>query len=125
MPQKPAPKTGFPRICSAFCYSVAGLRYGFTNATAFRQEVLLFVVLAIPLWLLSWPGQIKALLLIANTIVLIAELLNSALESVVDLASPDYHLLAKHAKDLGSAAVLLALLLAAGLWGWAIFANLP
>lgn len=62
----------------------------------------------------------KCILLLANTIVIIVELINSAIESIVDMASPDYHVLAKHAKDLGSAAVLVSLIFAIILWGIAV-----
>ncbi|MBT9439302.1 MAG: hypothetical protein GAS50_08925 [Desulfobacterales bacterium] len=74
----------------------------------------------IPLWKplsLVWKG----LLFLATTVVLVVELLNSAIESVVDIASPEYHVLAKRAKDLGSAAVLLSIVLAVVLWSVAIF----
>ena len=121
MSQKPTPKTGLARIWPAFLYSLAGVGYALRHAPAFQQEVLAFIVLAVALCFLPLPGVVKALLLFANAMVLVAELLNSAIECVVDLASPGYHLLAKHAKDLGSGAVLLSLLLAAGLWGWALF----
>ncbi|MDL1984034.1 MAG: diacylglycerol kinase [Deltaproteobacteria bacterium] len=63
----------------------------------------------------------KGLLFLATTVVLVVELLNSAIESVVDIASPEYHVLAKRAKDLGSAAVLLSIVLAVVLWIVAIF----
>jgi diacylglycerol kinase (ATP) len=63
----------------------------------------------------------KGLLFLATTVVLVVELLNSAIESVVDIASPEYHVLAKRAKDLGSAAVLLSIVLAVVLWSVAIF----
>jgi len=63
----------------------------------------------------------KELLFLATTVVLVVELLNSAIESVVDIASPEYHVLAKRAKDLGSAAVLLSIVLAVVLWSVAIF----
>jgi diacylglycerol kinase (ATP) len=63
----------------------------------------------------------KGLLFLATTVVLVVELLNSAIESVVDIASPEYHVLAKRAKDLGSAAVLLSIVLAVVLWSVPIF----
>ena len=63
----------------------------------------------------------KGLLFLATTVVLVVELLNSAIESVVDIASPEYHVLAKRAKDLGSVAVLLSIVLAVVLWIVAIF----
>jgi len=116
MNTKPHPKTGLSRIKHAFFYSYDGLKYATKHVTAFRQEVSLYIISAIVLYFLPLPLMHKGILLFANTTVLIAELFNSAIEAVVDLASPDYHILAKRAKDLGSAAVLIALLLTAGLW---------
>ncbi|MGW8194218.1 MAG: diacylglycerol kinase, partial [Desulforhopalus sp.] len=98
-------KTGLARIVAAFFYSLHGLRYAISSEAAFRQEVLIFLVLLIALLFLPVSTFLKLLLLLANTVVLVAELINSAVEAIVDLVSPDYHLLAKHAKDLGSAAV--------------------
>jgi len=121
---KPSPRTGLSRIRHAFFYSCDGLKFAIRNVTAFQQEVLLYIISAIALYFLPLPLMHKGILFFANTTVLIAELLNSAIEAVVDLVSPDYHILAKRAKDLGSAAVLTALLLAAGLWLaalWTIF----
>ena len=91
---------------------------------AFRQEcwaaaVALLILALLPLSL-AWKG----LLLLAGACVLIVELLNSSIEAVVDMASPEYHALAKRAKDFGSAAVLLAILVNAVLWGcglWTAF----
>ena len=77
---------------------------------------VLVVLLFLPLSLF-WKG----LLFFATTSILVVELLNSAIESVVDIASPEYHELAKRAKDLGSAAVLVSIVLAVVLWGIAIF----
>ena len=121
MKTKPDPKTGLSRIKYAFFYSCDGLRFAIKNVTAFRQEVFLYFISAIVLYFLPLPIMHKGILLMSNTAVLIAELFNSAIEAVVDLASPEYHILAKRAKDLGSAAVLIALLLAAGLWAAALW----
>lgn len=95
-----------------------------TNEAAFRQEAVILVALLIVLWFLPCALLWKGVLFFASTSVLIVELLNSAIESVVDLASPRYHDLAKRAKDLGSAAVLLSIVCALVLWGgvlWVIF----
>lgn len=116
MTSKPEIRTGLSRIIAAWGYSWAGLAFAVRRETPFRQELLLFLLLLGVLPFLPLPGLHKLLLLALNTLVLIVELLNSALEKVVNLASPDYHQLAKHAKDMGSAAVLLSLLLA--LVGW-------
>ena len=121
---KPQPKTGLLRIRHAFFYSCDGLKFAIKNVTAFQQEVFLYIISAVVLYFLPQPLMHKGILLFANTTVLITELFNSAIEAIVDLASPDYHILAKRAKDLGSAAVLIALLLAAGLWAAALWTIL-
>lgn len=124
MKTKPQPKTGLSRIKHAFFYSCDGLKFAIKNVTAFRQEVCLYIIMTIVLYFLPLPLMHKSILFLANTMILIAELFNSAIEAVVDLASPEYHILAKRAKDLGSAAVLIALLLSACLWTaalWMIF----
>ena len=112
---------GLARVIAAFFYSLDGLRSGFRNEEAFRQEAILFLLLLPVIWLLPVALPFKAALCAANLLVLIVELLNSAIEAVVDLTSPDYHALAKRAKDMGSAAVLLSLMLACGLWLLAIW----
>ena len=98
-----------------------GLRFAFTNETAFQQEACIYLILLVIL--LFWPLSIlfKCVLFFANTLVLIVEILNSAIESIVDMASPDYHDFAKRAKDLGSAAVLMSITLAIVLWLCAIY----
>ena len=115
-----ANKTGIARIFAAFSYSADGLGAAFRHESAFRQELVVFVLLLPLLYLLPVSLFFKCLLFSANTLVLIVELLNSAVESVVDLVSPDYNIYAKRAKDMGSAAVLLSLLLVAGLWASAL-----
>ncbi|NTV13551.1 MAG: diacylglycerol kinase [Desulfobulbaceae bacterium] len=116
MAEKPDSRTGLARIIAAWGYSWAGLSFALRRETPFRQECLLYLILLAGLPFLPLPGLYKLVLLALNSLVLIVELLNSAIEKVVDLASPNYHHLAKQAKDLGSAAVLLSLLLA--LVGW-------
>lgn len=116
-----ANKTGFARIFAAFFYSADGLHSSFKYEAAFRQELLLFIVFLPLLYFLPVTVQFKCLLFAVNTLVLIVELLNSAVESVVDLVSPDYNIYAKRAKDMGSAAVLLSLLLALLLWLVALY----
>ena len=120
MTDKPAAQTGLIRIIAAGGYSWAGLVFAVRREAAFRQELVLYLLLLAVLPFLPLSGLHKLALLSLNTLVLIVELLNSAIEKVVDLASPDYHLLAKQAKDMGSAAVLLALLLALGGWFMAL-----
>lgn len=115
-------KTGLARLRNALGYSLAGLRAAYQHENAFRQEVLLAAVL-IPLafWLPSSnPG--KALMIGSVLLVLIVELLNSAIEATVDRISLDNHDLAKRAKDIGSAAVFVSLVNVLVMWGLALAA---
>ena len=108
------------RLLKAFLYSVDGLKAAYADEPAFRQEVWLLVLALIVLVLLPL-GWVWSLVLIGGHLLLCSvELLNSAIEAVVDLASPEQHPLAKKAKDCGSAAVLLICLLLVGAWGAAI-----
>jgi diacylglycerol kinase (ATP) len=110
-------KTGLIRIVHAFFNSLAGLRDAWTHESAFRQEIALAAVL-IPAacFLPVTPGE-RALLIAAVLLVLIVELLNSSVEAAIDRISFAHHSLSKRAKDIGSAAVLVALLLLAFVWG--------
>lgn len=110
-------RTGLSRVVHATLFSVAGLKAAWMNEAAFRQEVLLCVVL-IPASF--WVGETaveRSLLIGACLLVLIVELINSAVEAIVDRVSSERHELSGRAKDLGSAAVLIALVLAAIVWG--------
>ncbi len=102
-------KTGVQRVWNAWHYSLAGLRAAFSGEDAFRQEVLLAALLIPASFVLPVGGVGRALMIASVLLVLIVELLNSAIEAAVDRVSLDRHHLAKRAKDIGSAAVLLAL----------------
>jgi diacylglycerol kinase (ATP) len=102
-------KTGVRRVWNALHYSLAGLRAAFSGEDAFRQEVLLAALLIPASFALPVGGVGRALMIASVLLVLIVELLNSAIEAAVDRVSLDRHHLAKRAKDIGSAAVLLAL----------------
>ena len=109
-------KKGLRRLINALGYSRDGLGAAWKNEAAFREEVLLAAI-AIPLAIvLGNTGIERALLIGAILLILIVEILNSGLEAVVDKASPEKHELAKSAKDMGSAAVLLSLVNAAVIW---------
>ena len=109
-------KQGLTRLINALGYSRDGLRAAWKHEAAFREELLLAII-AIPLALfLGKNGVDRALMVGSILLVLIVEILNSAIEAVVDKASPEKHELAKRSKDMGSAAVLLSLLLAATVW---------
>jgi diacylglycerol kinase (ATP) len=108
-------RRGLQRVWYATGYSLKGLRAGW-HEPAFRQELLLSMVL-IPLALVFSRQWLEAVALIgAVVLVMITELLNTAVESVVDRVGPDWHELSGRAKDMGSAAVLLSLLLCGGVW---------
>lgn len=109
-------KTGLQRLWNALGYSVAGLRAAYRNEAAFRQEIWLAIVLIPATWLLPVSVLEQALLIGVLLLVLIVELINSAIEATVDRISIEHHLLAKRAKDVGSAAVLLALINATVFW---------
>ncbi|HRC60094.1 MAG: diacylglycerol kinase [Propionivibrio sp.] len=110
-------KTGVQRVWNAFHYSLAGLRAAFTCEDAFRQEALLAVLLIPASFFLPVSGIGRALMIASVLLVLIVELLNSAIEAAVDRVSLDRHHLSKRAKDIGSAAVLLALINVVIVWG--------
>ncbi|MBT9549630.1 MAG: diacylglycerol kinase [Hydrogenophaga sp.] len=115
-------RTGLQRMWHAFGYSLAGLRAGWRE-TAFRQEAMAALVM---LPLAFWLGRtwVEVVLLTGVVLlVMIVELLNTGVESAVDRIGPEWHTLSKRAKDMGSAAVLLSLLLCAGTWGAAIWAR--
>lgn len=109
-------KTGLRRLINAARYSFSGLAEAARHEDAFRQELILAAVLVpLGLWLGS-NGLERALLAGSVLAVLVVELLNSAVEATVDRISLENHRLAKRAKDMGSAAVMLSLLSAAAVW---------
>ena len=116
-PQKA--RTGFSRMWHAAGYSLAGLRAGW-NEAAFRLEACLaFVMVPLSFWIgRSWVEI--ALLAGSVLLVMIVELLNTAVECAIDRIGLERHELSRRAKDMGSAAVLLSLLIAAGVWGAAL-----
>ena len=109
------------RIVRAFSYSLKGLRAAYRKESAFRQELILaMVMLPLAVWL-GRTGVERALLIGSVLLVLIVELLNSAVEATVDRGGKDWNKLAGRAKDMGSAAVLIALLQLAATWGLILF----
>ena len=115
-------QTGLRRIWNAFNYSLSGLRAAYLNEDAFRQESLLAALL-IPLALfMPVPNFGKALMVGSVLLVLIVELLNSAIEAAIDRISLDRHRLSKRAKDIGSAAVLIALINVVTTWSLVLLA---
>lgn len=113
-------RSGLARMWHAFLFSLAGLRAGW-GETAFRQEAIAAVVL-VPL--AFWVGRtwVEVSLLAGSVLLLmIIELLNTAVETAIDRIGPEWHALSKRAKDMGSAAVLLAVMLAGGMWAAALY----
>jgi diacylglycerol kinase (ATP) len=114
-------KSGLKRIITAFFYSIEGLKSAWKTEYAFRQE-LCFVIPGVIVALLLPIKPLEKILLIGVLIgVLIVELLNSAIEAIVDRVSLERHPLSKNAKDFGSAAVTLAILFAVLTWGIIVF----
>lgn len=109
-------KSGVKRIFYAFFYSIDGFRAAWKNEHAFRQEVALVVPGIIVALILPVSGLEKIALIAVLLLILIVELLNSAIEAVVDRVSLESNPLSKNAKDFGSAAVMLAMLLALTTW---------
>jgi diacylglycerol kinase (ATP) len=117
-PQKD--RRGLNRVLHAAGYSLAGLRAGW-GETAFRQEAIAsFFLLPAAFWLgTNWVET--ALLAASVVLVMVVELLNTAVETAIDRIGTEWHALSKRAKDMGSAAVLLSLLLCLGIWLAAIW----
>jgi len=109
-------KSGMKRIFAAFFYSIEGFKSAWKNEHAFRQEMMLVVPATIIALLLPVSALEKVALIGVLLLVLIVELLNSAIEAIVDRVSLERHPLSKNAKDFGSAAVFLALTLVAMTW---------
>ena len=117
-------RTGIDRMFHAAGYSMAGLTSAYRGESAFRQEIWLAAVLMPAAF---WVGRnwVEVSLLIGSTVlVLIVELLNSGIEAAVDRVSFEWHDLSKRAKDMASAAVMLSLVLCAGIWLTALWQRL-
>lgn len=114
-------KSGVRRIFSAFFYSIDGLRTAWRHEHAFRQELMIALPGIVIALMLPVTRYEKLALIAVLVLVLVVELLNSAVEAVVDRVSLDRHALSKNAKDLGSAAVLLSFLLAVVTWGVVLY----
>jgi diacylglycerol kinase (ATP) len=114
-------KTGLRRIWNALFYSIEGFKAAYLHEDAFRQECLLAIILIPLACFMPASGVGKALMIASILLVLIVELLNSAVEAAVDRISLENHQLAKRAKDIGSAAVFVSLANVAVVWGLVLF----
>ena len=117
-------RTGIDRVIHAAGYSIAGLRSAYRSESAFRQEFWLAAVLVPAAFWVGRSWVEVALLIGATLLVLIVELLNSGIEAAIDRVSFEWHDLSKRAKDLASAAVMLSLVLCAGIWLTALWQRL-
>ncbi|MDX5333566.1 MAG: diacylglycerol kinase [Gammaproteobacteria bacterium] len=113
--------TGLKRIVRAGYYSWKGLRSTFRHEAAFRQELLLFVILAPAALYFGQTGVERALLISVLMLVLVVEVLNSGIEAVVDRFGPEQHRLSGRAKDMGSAASFIAQVNVLVVWGLVLF----
>lgn len=115
-------RKGLSRMGHAFGYSMAGLRAGWAE-TAFRQEAMAAIVMVpVAFWL--GTGWVEVALLAGSaTLVMVVELLNTGIESAIDRFGPEWNELSKRAKDMGSAAVLLSLLICGGTWTAALYSR--
>ena len=116
-PRPPAKTVGFAHILAAARYSASGLLTALRSEEAFRLEAMAFCVLAPLGWWLGETGVERVLLVGSLVMVLIVELLNTAVENVVDRVGQEYHELSKDAKDAGSAAVFVSIALVCLTWG--------
>ncbi|WP_318390940.1 diacylglycerol kinase [Enterobacter sp.] len=115
--------TGLTRIIKAAGYSWKGVRAAWINEAAFRQEaVAVLLAIAIACWL-DVDAITRVLLIGSVALVMIVEILNSAIEAVVDRIGTDFHELSGRAKDMGSAAVLMSILLALATWGMLLWPH--
>jgi diacylglycerol kinase (ATP) len=114
-------KTGLMRLRNAALYSVSGLRAAYANEAAFRQEVWVAAVLIPLACFMPASGAGKALMIGSVLLVLVVEILNTAVEALADRISNEIHVLIKNAKDFGSAAVMLALINVVLVWLFVLF----
>ncbi|PKH05037.1 diacylglycerol kinase [Moritella sp. Urea-trap-13] len=114
-------KTGLVRLIHALRYSWLGVKAAWRCESAFRQEIVLLLLLTPVALLLPLPGIEKLLLIISLLAVIVVELLNSSIEAVVDRIGTEIHPLSGQAKDMGSAAVLFTCLIALLTWSYVLF----
>lgn len=108
--------TGLPRLIKAFGYSYDGLKAAYASEAAFRQELVLLAVGIPAACLLDVSAIARAVMIGSLLLILLVEIINTAIEATIERISADQHPLSKKAKDLGSAAVLISLVHAAAIW---------
>lgn len=112
---------GVKRIFQAFGYSIEGIKHAVKKEPAFQQELMFLMIMTIIAIFSPFSVVVTVAVIISHLLILVVELLNSAIEAVVDKASPEYNPLAKQAKDMGSASVLIMFLISSIIWGYAIY----
>lgn len=117
----PPKRRGISRLIAAAGYSFAGLQSALGSEEAFRLEVFGLIILSPLALILGETGVEKALMIGVLLLLMIIELLNTAVEAVVDRIGSEYHELSRQAKDIGSAAVFLGMMLVALVWGFILF----
>lgn len=116
-----SPYAGFKRILKAFTYSYDGFSAVFKSEAAFRQDLVVFVLGITACIFLPASLSLKLLMVFSLFIILLMELANTAIETVIDRIGEEYHPLSKTAKDIGSLLVLIAFVNAAVIWGAVLF----
>ena len=116
-------KSGLGRILPATAYACAGIKAAWQNEHAFRQEAVVVLILTITALVLPISAFQKLFLIAVLVLVMIVELINSAIEAVVDRISLEQHPLSKNAKDMGSAAVMLSIFIAGSCWVVVLFTR--
>ena len=114
---KPPPRIGPARLFPALRHSFEGLAGAWRTEGSFRQEVIIIAILVPVAWLLPLSAFERVALVVSLLLVLLVELVNSSIEATIDRISEERHPLSKHAKDAGSAAVFMAVLIATITWG--------
>ena len=112
---------GLKRILKAFTYSCQGFLGVFKSEAAFRQDLIVFILGCLVTLFLSLSGVERALMIFSLFLILLMELVNTAIEVIIDRISPKYHTLSGRAKDIGSLLVLIAFINAFVVWGLILF----
>lgn len=120
MPERPPKRKDFSHVIDAFCYAMQGFWTALKTEAAFRQEFILGLALFVISFILPFTLAVRLILNSLWLLLLVAELFNSAIEAIVDLVTPEWHELAKRAKDMAAGAVLLILTAFFACWLFAI-----
>ena len=114
-------ETGLRRIFHAFMHSIDGIIATYKSESAFRQDILLCVLATVLLCFLDVSGLSRIIMLFSLVFIIIAEMINTAIETIIDRIGPEIHPLSKKAKDIGSAIVMITIICVCALWIGIIF----